>query len=167
MRRPVGIRQLLRDGRERERAAERSGASSRAAGSRSAADAAPSAALRPRRDVPEAEWGGRDLLACYAAAYAKEMGSEDPVLRSAAGRDRSAGTLSGVMRVLEPGESPAEYVRWAVGECLRGRGYPSDRTPSVGALVYDWILLKRWRSRARRGGAQRVRGADGGGWEEA
>lgn len=117
-------------------------------------------------DRAESDWTGADVLACYAAAYRRETGREDDALFGAEARRKSAAILTPLLARFEGRESPRAFVEWAVGHCLRGRGYPSDRTPSVSALVYQWLLLKQWRLRqttARRRSAADTRGRD---WED-
>jgi len=100
------------------------------------------------------DWTAMDALACYADAYETAYGSPDASLRTEAGRVRAASILRPLLDELhEEDESPAEYIPWAVGHCRRGRGWPSDRTCSVYLLIYDRILLKKWRGRRLGAGA--------------
>lgn len=167
MRAPVSRIGLNRIAREVTRAGERRENASRASQkARDAAGGGPSGlrALSGWREAEEAAWGGRDLLGYYASAYVREVGEEDPELRSAEVRGRLSGMLSNLIRQLKEGESPREYVDWAIGACLRpGKQWPKDGTVSVSVLVYNWILLKRWRAAARRPGGLKARGAE---WEE-
>lgn len=164
MRKRLSKAALLRESRERKRAERRSVTSTRAAATRARMARTPPSLLPvlvSAMNEPEEDWRGRAALGCYASAYVDVMGCEDDVLRHAAERRVATAQLARLVDHLEEGESPREYIEWAVARCSKGPGYPSDRVPSVTAIVFRWILLKNWRAaRSRKDRRRTARTAD-------
>lgn len=167
MRRALGRAELGRIQRAVEAEHRRAAASAAAAETRETRAAmTPSELLSGWESVPEGEWKAMEVLGCYASMHLAEVGTEDPQLKTAVNRVKYSSILYKLFEELGEGESPREYIEWAVKEVLRGAGkqWPQDGVPSVYVLVYNWILLKRWRvSRVRRGKAGPRRGKQ---WEE-
>jgi len=144
---PIALSALSRERRIRGRSTTRSRASTKANETRRRNSDAPSQRWTAWRTKPETKWNANDALGCYAAAYVEEVGSEDVELRTKEAIKRCTAILRKLLDDLEPKESPRAFVQWAVRECVHGEGYPKDGVPSVVAICYRRILLKRWRIR--------------------
>ena len=155
---PNGMRRVERDCARNEVKLE---SARTAATSRAKTSSTPPSLLDSRwLGIPPSEWHAHDVVACYASAYVSAYGSEDPEIKTRAGRDRAGHILRRLLSELGAGESAREFVEWAVREIRRGRSWPRDGAASPGVLVYNWILLKRWRVRRRGKQGVAVRGAD-------
>lgn len=168
MRRQITQQGLRRAARECAAAEDRREAAARGLETRSRNASTPPSeldALSRWRETPEADWTGRDALGCYASAYRESAGEEDPELKSAAARERGSAILLRVIRECAgAGESPREFLQWAVPEALSGKRWPQDGVASPGTMVTGWILLKRWRAKRRKQGSGA--GRRGNDWEE-
>ena len=145
MKREVQLSALARERRGNARSEARARRTSKAVETRSLRRE-PSKRFRAWERKPIASWIGRDALGCYAAAYLAEVGTEDPELFEEAGVRRCSGMLGALLRDLDEGESPRDFLVWAVAEARTGRGYPRDGVPSVVVVCYRRIMLKRWRA---------------------
>jgi len=145
VKRDVKLSALSRERRNRGRGEVKAEASRRSVATRSLRRE-PSRRFRSWERKDPAAWNGRDALGFYASTYLAEVGSEDPELFEEASVKRCASALAALVRDLAPGESPRDFLAWAVAECRTGRGYPRDGVPSVVAVTYRRILLKRWRA---------------------
>jgi len=145
VKRDVKLSALSRERRNRGRGEVKAEASRRSVATRSLRRE-PSRRFRAWERKSITSWTGRDALGCYAAAYLAEVGTEDPELFEEAGVRRCAGMLGALLRDLGEGESPRDFLAWAVAEARTGRGYPRDGVPSVVVVCYRRIMLKRWRA---------------------
>lgn len=168
MRRALTPQGLRRVARECAAAEDRREAAVRAAATKARREATPPSELLSGWELlPEEDWTSREVLGCYAAAHLRAMGAEDPELKTHASREKLGHIVRRLLSELGEGESPREYIEWAVPEVVRsaGKRWPSDGTPAASSLVTGWILLKRWRAYRARRGTSRTRAA-GKQWEE-
>jgi len=165
MKKPIQLSVLAREMRQRTRSNGRRSRSRRGAGTKRILATRPSEGIAGDWSKPPKEWNAQDALAYYATTYKTKTGREDSELTVAAARRKSVFQLKRLLDVLEDDECPKVYIDFAIDACLHGKGYPSDRVPSVTAICFRSIVLKRWRIGAVGVGSldAKRRGRD---WEE-
>ena len=149
MRRPVSLSKLSRERRNAERKQGRSARGKRGAATKKALATRPSEGLSNGWLLKEpGTWSAQDALAFYAYQYKAQTGREDSELTVSSVRKKSMVQLRRLLDTLDSDECPKEYIEYAIRDCLSGKGYPSDCVPSVTAICYRSIILKKWRLKA-------------------